>query len=90
MLRVRLSGVRLFAIVALLRTGLLRGIREMRPRTSRKWLEISRNLDFRLTCDRNLDNLEQFAQKRHSLLSGPRKPKLNSSGILSLAPGSRK
>ena len=59
-------------------------------RNGRKWLEIAKNFDFRLTIRRDLDNLEKFAQKRHSLLSGPRKPKLNSSGKLSLAPGSRK
>jgi len=45
------------------------GTREMRPRTDRKWLEISRNFDFRLTRHRTLDNIEKFAQKRHSLLS---------------------
>ena len=54
-------------------------------RNGRKWLEIAKNFDFRLTSRRDLDNLEKFAQKRHSLLSGPRKSKLNSCRMLSLA-----
>ena len=59
-------------------------------RNVEKWLEIAESFDFGLTYHLNLDNLEKFAQKRHSLLSGSRKPKLNSSGILSLAPGGKK
>jgi hypothetical protein len=85
-----LSGVWIFAIVALFANWFVPGVREMWTDLNEKWLEIAESFDFRLTRHWNLDNLGKFAQKRHSLPSGSRKPKLNSSGILSLAPGGKK
>ena len=54
-----------------------------------KRTEIVERFDFRLTRRRNSDSLEKFAQNVTPLLSGPRKSRLDSSIMLSLAEAAR-
>jgi hypothetical protein len=83
-LRAVLSASGYLPLLRLLRTGLslCRDSNESKKRR----LEIAEIFNFSLTCRIDSDNLEKFAQKRHSLLSGSRKSKLSSSKMLRLAP----